>query len=166
MTIEALRSFPLDNLLQCSQCGAPMYLQTRPEPAYTCAGSTDQAEPCGAPALRAMDLNQHLLSQVLTVLITDSTFPAFRAEVGGALAIFGQELPEDEELHRNITSDPGWLMAAEQVVEAGAVLGRFIDRIQIRKGAALVEYRQPLPAGSPQAGRVRQDISLPESLLV
>ena len=137
MTINATKRFPLNPLLKCGQCGAPMHLEDRPAPVYTCPGSPDQTEPCQAPALRAEDLNRHLLGQVMSAIITDSTFPGFRAEVSGVLA------------------EP----------EAGAVLSRSIDRIRVEPRAALVEYRLPLPQGTPLAGAVRQNISLPESLL-
>ena len=163
MTTKAAASqrFPLDHLMECSQCGVPMRLEDGPDPVYTCPGSPDQTEPCQAPALRAEDLNRHLLGQVMSAIITDSTFPGFRAEVGGALAEAGQDPPEEDELRRNAV-EPEWLLAEP---EAGAVLSRFIDRIRVEPRAALVEYRLPLPQGTPLAGAVRQDISLPESLL-
>ena len=157
----ATQRFPLDHLMECGQCGAPMQLEDRPAPVYTCPGSPDQAEPCGTPSLRAADLNRHLLGQVMIMLITDSTFDTFREEVGEALAEAGQEPPEAAELRRAAV-EPEWLLAEP---EAGAVLSRFIDRIRVEPRAALVEYRLPLPQGTPLAGAVRQDISLPESLL-
>ena len=157
----ATQRFPLDHLMECGQCGAPMHLEDGPAPVYTCPGSPDQTEPCQAPALRAEDLNRHLLGQVMSAIITDSTFDTFREEVGEALAEAGQDPPEEDELRRNAV-DPEWLLAEP---EAGAVLSRFIERIRVEPRAALVEYRLPLPQGTPLAGAVRQDISLPESLL-
>ena len=165
MTINATQRFPMDQLLQCGQCGAPMHLEDRPGPVYTCAGSSNQKEPCQAPALRAADLNRHLLGQVMSVIITDSTFHTVREAVGGALAEAGHDATEADELCRNAASVPEWLMAAEQAPEGGEVLARFIDRIRVEPGTAEVEYRMPLPAGTPLAGTLRQTISLPESLL-
>ena len=165
MTINATQRFPIDQLLQCGQCGAPMHLEDRPGPVYTCAGSSNQKEPCQAPALRAADLNRHLLGQVMSVIITDSTFHTFRETVGGALAEAGHDATEADELCRNAASVPEWLMTAEQAPEGGEVLARFIDRIRVEPGTAEVEYRLPLPAGTPLAGTLRQTISLPESLL-
>jgi hypothetical protein len=165
MTINATQRFPMDQLLQCGQCGAPMHLEDRPGPVYTCAGSSNQKEPCQAPALRAADLNRHLLGQVMSVIITDSTFHTVREAVGGALAEAGHDATEADELCRNAASVPEWLMTAEQAPEGGEVLARFIDRIRVEPGTAEVEYRLPLPAGTPLAGTLRQTISLPESLL-
>ena len=165
MTINTTQHFPLDHLLQCGLCGAPMHLKVRPDLVYACAGRAAQPAPCGAPHLRAAEANRHLLSQVMSVIITDSTFRTFREKVGGALAEAGQEPPEEDELRRTAT-DPGWLLVPEQAAEAGTVLGRFIDRIRVRPGTAEVEYKLPLPAGTPLAGAVRQDISLPPSLSV
>ena len=165
MTINATQRFPMDQLLQCGQCGAPMHLEDRPGPVYTCAGSSNQKEPCQAPALRAADLNRHLLGQVMSVIITDSTFHTVREAVGGALAEAGHDATEADELCRNAASVPEWLMTAEQAPEGGEVLARFIDRIRVEPGTAEVEYRLPLLAGTPLAGTLRQTISLPESLL-
>ena len=165
MTINATQRFPMDQLLQCGQCGAPMHLEDRPDPVYTCAGSSNQKEPCQAPALRAADLNRHLLGQVMSVIITDSTFHTVREAVCGALAEAGHDATEADELCRNAASVPEWLMTAEQAPEGGEVLARFIDRIRVEPGTAEVEYRLPLPAGTPLAGTLRQTISLPESLL-
>ena len=53
-------------------------------------------------------------------------------------------------------------MTAEDAMEGGAVLGRFIDRIRVEPGAAEVEYKLPLPGGTPLAGMLSQTISLPE----
>jgi hypothetical protein len=167
-TNTVTQRFPLDDLLQCGQCGGPLHLGNPAEPVYTCAGSTDKAdrtESCPAPALRAEDLNRLVISQVMSVIITDSTFHTVREAVGGALAEAGHDATEADELCRNAASVPEWLMTAEQAPEGGEVLARFIDRIRVEPGTAEVEYRLPLPAGTPLAGTLRQTISLPESLL-
>ena len=166
MTIKATQRFPLDNLLECGRCGGPLHLGNAPEPVYTCAGSADETEPCPAPALLAEDLNRHLLSKVMSMIITSATEDTFRAAVGEALAEAGHEtLGAADEICRSVESVPAWLMASEQAPEGGEVLGRFIDRIRVEPGAAEVEYKLPLPAGTPLAGSTRQAIMLPESLL-
>ena len=155
--------FPLDELLQCGQCGAPLHLADQ---VYTCSGRPNGTDPCTAPPLRAADLNRHLLSQVMSVIITDSTFAAFKAAVGGALGEAGHHDPaEADDLIKNAATAPDWLMTAEQAPEGGEVWGRFIERIRVGPGAAEVEYRLPLPAGTPLAGKLGQTISLPESVL-
>ena len=88
-TNTVTQRFPLDDLLQCGQCGGPLHLGNPAEPVYTCAGSTDKAdrtESCPAPALLAEDLNRLVISQVMSVIITSATENAFRAAVVGALA--------------------------------------------------------------------------------
>ena len=155
--------FPLDNLLQCGQCGTPLHLADQ---VYTCSGGPNGTDPCTAPPLRAADLNRHLLSQVMSVIITDSTFDAFKAAVGGDLGEAGHHDPaEADDLIKNAATAPDWLMTAEQAPEGGEVFDRFIERIRVGPGAAEVEYRLPLPAGTPLAGRSGQTISLPESVL-
>ena len=166
-TNTVTQRFPLDDLLQCGQCGGPLHLGNPAEPVYTCAGSTDKAdrtESCPAPALLAKNLNRLLISQVMSVIITSATENAFRTAVVRALAEAGHEAEAADEICSSATSVPAWLMASEQAPEGGAVLERFINRIRIEPGAAEVEYRLPLPAGTPLAGRVSQTISLPESL--
>lgn len=164
MPINTGNHFPLDHLLECNRCSATMRLQEGPEPTYHCTGRPDQTNRCGAPAFRARDLNQRLIREVLQVVITDSTRPAFMAEAGGALAEARRRPMEEDEL-RKIVIDPEWFMAENQAPEAGAVLGRFIDRIRVQPGTAEVEYLIPLPAGTPLAGSLRQDVSLPDSVL-
>ena len=46
MTTKATtQRFPLDDLLQCGQCGGPLHLENIPEePAYACSGKTDRPE--------------------------------------------------------------------------------------------------------------------------
>ena len=164
MAINTRNRFPLDHLLECGRCGATVRLQGRPEPTYRCTGQPDQTNPCGAPALRARDLNQRLIREVMKAVITDSTLPAFIAEAGGALAEARQRPMGVEELRRVATS-PEWLMDESQASEAGAVLGRFIDRIRVHPGTAEVKYKMPLPAGTRLTGALRQDVSLPDSVL-
>ena len=172
MTTKATtQRFPLDQLLQCGQCGGPLHLveNTPEEPTYTCAGSTGSTgriPSCPALALLAEDLNRHLLGQVLSVIITSATGTIFRAAVVGALEEAGHEDAEAaDEICRSVESVPAWLMASEQALEGGEVLGRFIDRIRVEPGAAEVEYKLPLPGGTPLAGMLSQTISLPELLL-
>ena len=164
MAINTRNRFPLDHLLECSRCGSPMRLQSGPEPTYRCTGQPDQNNRCGAPALRARNLNQRLIREVMKAVITDSTLPAFMAGAGGALAEARQR-PTGVEEFRRMAASPEWLMAENQAPEAGAVLGKFIDRIRVHRGAAEVEYKISLPAGTPLAGAFRQDVSLPDSVL-
>ena len=91
-------------------------------------------------------------------------FDALKAAVGGALAEAGRDAKEADELCRNAASVPEWLMTAEQAPEGGEALARLIERIRVEPEAAEVEYRLPLPGGSPLAGTLRQTISLPDSL--
>ena len=165
MNINTLR-FPLDHLLECSRCGTTMHLNDSPEPHYTCQGRSDKTNPCGTPALKAMDLNRFLIGEVMPVVITDSTLPAFRQAVGGALAkVPAQTQWGDDELMR-VATDPEWVMANGQESETAAVLAQFIARIRVQPGSAMVEYSISLPTGTPLAGSLRQDISLPDSIIV
>ena len=165
MTINATQRFPLDHLLQCAQCGGPLHLiNAPPKMAYTCAGSTDQAE-CQAPALLAEDLNRYVLSQVMSVIITSATRDTLKKAIRDALAEAGDEPEAAEAIFESASLIPDWLLTAEAAPECAAVLTRFINRIRVEPGVAQVEYKIPLPAGTPLSGKLGQNISLPASLL-
>ena len=165
MTINATKRFPLDDLLQCGQCGGPLHLvENIPEPAYACAGSTDRTERCPAPPLLAEDLNRHLLSQVMSMIITSATRNTFQEAVRDALAEAGHEPGAAETIFGSTSVVPDWLLTPEAAPEGGAVLARFIHRIRVEPGIAEVEYKLPLPAGTPLSGKLGQNINLPESL--
>ena len=71
-------------------------MENAPEkPVYTCAGSADEdSEPCPAPALLAEDLNRHLLSKVMSMIITSATEDNLQGSCGReALAEAGHEDP-------------------------------------------------------------------------
>ena len=166
MHINTASRFPLDNLLECGRCGTTMRLDGASEPRHTCKGQSDKANPCGTPPLRAVALNRLLIGEVMPVVITDSTFPAFRQAVGGALAKFPRQTQWGYDELRRVAISPDWVMAEGQEADAAAVLTRFIDRIRVQPGSATVEYSMQLPAGAPLAGSLQQDISLPDSIIV
>ena len=143
--------------MRCGQCGAPLHLEDGQYQIYTCSGSPDRAEPCGAPPLRAADLNRHLIRQVMSMIITDSTRDAFQEAVGGALAEAGHDAAEADDLIRDAASAPEWLLTEEPAPEGGEVFDRFIERIRVGPGAAEVEYKLPLPGGTPLAGATQTD---------
>ena len=166
MTINTTQRFPLDDLLQCRQCGGPLHLlENIPEPAYACAGSTDRTERCQAPALLAEELNRYLLSQVMSVIITSATRRTLQEAVRDALAEAGHEPGEAETIFGSASLIPDWLLTPEAAPEGAEVLVRFINRIRVEPGVAVVEYKLPLPAGTPLSGKLEQTITLAESLL-
>ena len=166
MTINATKRFPLDDLLQCRQCGGPLHLvEDIPEPAYACAGSTDSTKRCPAPPLLAEDLNRCVIRQVMSAIITSATRDTFQEAIRDALAEAGHEPGEAETIFGSASLIPDWLLTPEAAPEGGAVLARFINRIRVEPGVAEVEYKLPLPAGTPLSGKLGQNINLPESLL-
>ena len=167
MSKPPIREFPLDNLMLCNQCGAPMELDHSPIPIYTCNRRTDEKEPCPAPSLRARELNLHINSQIARVLMREEDLDRFRQTVTQDLAQRGQGPPDDEDLWATINADQQWLIPEDpaQARRARERLEGFIRRIQIGKGEALIEYMAPLPPGTPRAGTILQEIGLPTFLL-
>ena len=172
MKIATPTSLPLDNLLKCAHCGVPMHLEANPDLRYICHSRLRKENSCGTPALKATDLNRLIIREVMSSIITDATSTAFQTKVNLALADAQRNLPEverdrpwDEETTRRRATDPTWTLLEDRAPEAGAILSTFIDAVQVGSGTAEVRYSVPLPAGTPLAGSIRQQITLPESVL-
>ena len=149
-----------------------MHLETNPDLRYICHNRLRKENSCGTPALQATDLNRLIIREVMSSVISDATSPAFQAQVNLALANAQRNVPEteregpwDEETTRRRATDPTWTLLEDRAPEAGAILSKFIDSIQVGSGTAEVRYSVPLPEGTPLAGTFRQFITLPESVL-
>ena len=162
MNILTSPAFPIDNLLTCGKCGVNMALVPDPEAKYSCPNS------CHAP-FKATELNRLVIREVATTVITEGTFPYLKAAVAQAKAedpaIDPSEHLSDDQIRR-LTTDADTFLAEGQVPAAAELLGTFIDRIELREARATVQYAMALPSGSPLAGSRRQEIELPELLVV
>ena len=169
--------FPLDGLLQCGECGAMLRLEPGSDPCYFCPGSGGRAASCGVPALDAWELNWLLTAEITGKVITAATAPQFRARLGQALA--GEAGPDadltpdltgdltddlTEEGIRVMAAEALWLRGREGTAAPAAMLGSFVEGIEVRAGAATVRYLMPLPPGTPLAGATRQTVSLPGTI--
>lgn len=155
--------FPLDGLLQCGQCGEKLRLESGPEARYVCPGLAGQAMPCGVPALDAGELNRLLTGEITRRVITPTMARQFREQWGGELSEGpgGPDTDLSEEGVRIVAAGALWLQAREGM----AMLGSFVERIEVRAGTATVRYSLPLPPGTPLAGATHQTVSLPGTAL-
>lgn len=160
MTTMTARTFPLDDLLTCGVCQGKIALEHDPQPRYVCRAS------CTA-GFRADELNRLLVPEITAVVVTDSTFPMLKDRFVHVLAETTDQDPDsppsDEEIHRCVT-DPSTFLAEDAGPAAAELLAIFIERVELQRDRATIQYALALPTGSPLAGSRRQEIELPESV--
>ena len=169
MTTQTTPKSPLDGLLRCEDCKCPMVFDERNptrQPVYTCNPRTHNGKPhCPAPELKACDLDNFVISQVMdTVLTKENT---------ATLEAFTQELTTNNPKEENevitradvITNPQRFVKALGGVKETREVLGIFIAQITAGSGTLTVHYSVPLPSDSPFSACRRQDIELPTEIL-
>ena len=162
------QEFPLDNLVNCNQCGAPMKRGQERISLYTCTGRHDETEPCPAPSLRARDLNLHIIPQITRVLMKRGQLDTYKKSVAQRLAQIGERMPGDEELWEIIaTIDTEFFIPTNpnRARRARSTLEELIKGIRISHGEAVVEYKKRLPRGTLMAGKNIQEIGLPTSIV-
>ena len=154
------RTYPIDRLLICGNCGAGMKLEYATEPCYACPNG------CAAPQ-GAEELNRTIIGGIIPAVVTGVTFPALKAAATRALVeiqVDHPDLPDQDITDKKIRArliNPDTMMAEDQVEESAGLLGMFIERIEVRPGQVTVRYAMALPPGSPAAGSQSQEIELP-----
>ena len=156
MTTMTTRTFPLDDLLVCGNCQGRISLEHNPQPRYICENS------CTA-AFKASELNRLLIPEITAVVVTDATYPLLKASFIRALTetTNPDTAPSDDEIRRLII-DPDTFLAEDAVSAAAELLTTFIERVEL----ATIQYALALPAGSPLAGALRQEMELPDTIKV
>ena len=161
MTTETTPKTPLDGLLMCGICGAPL-LYEEPNGAHEARYFCNQEHRNRRQvALRARDTDHLVISGVLTAILTD--------ESTGALLSAIRE-PQDQE---NTGSDfPAedtgllkehiafFLSATGRAEKTRNFLAAFITRIELFPDRAVVGYAMPLPSDSHLAGATDQEVLL------
>ena len=160
MTTMTTRTFPLDDLLVCGNCQGRISLEHNPQPRYICENS------CTA-AFKASELNRLLIPEITAVVVTDATYPLLKASFIRALTetTNPDTAPSDDEIRRLII-DPDTFLAEDAVSAAAELLTTLIERVELRTDLATIQYALALPAGSPLAGALRQEMELPDTIRV
>ena len=159
MATTTARPFPIDRLLTCGHCSAEVALSGGPETRYVCPNSC-------LPAFRAVELNRLVIRAVTNAVITDSTIPTLMnamAETREQDPSIAVPDPSEAEIRRLVT-DPETLLNPNEASAAAELLQTFIQRIELQRGRATVQYAVALPSGSPLAGQSRQEVDIPESV--
>ena len=160
MTTMTTRTFPLDDLLVCGNCQGRISLEHNTQPRYICENS------CTA-AFKASELNRLLIPEITAVVVTDATYPLLKASFIRALTetTNPDTAPSDDEIRRLII-DPDTFLAEDAVSAAAELLTTLIERVELRTDLATIQYALALPAGSPLAGALRQEMELPDTIKV
>ena len=180
MTTETTPKSPLDGLLRCENCKSLMVLDNRDpsrQPVYTCNPNThDRRTHCPTPELKAEDLDDLIISQVMNTVLTKKNLMNLVAQVdqryaeeGGQLGMPKSEMDETiltrAEIREIHTNSQRFVRAQGGVQGARDILGMFITEIRANPGKVTVHYSIPLPSDSPLAGSQRQEIDLPTEIL-
>ena len=166
MTTGTPPKSPLDGLVICGSCGAPIDFegpgQDR-EARYACNGNHDcRRNSLRVPANRADRL---IIGSVLVAVLTDNGISIVKSAITG--------LDEEENTGGAFPSgdvgllreDPYFFLQAVRTVEnARNFLATFITRVKLFPDRAVVHYTMPLPADSHLAGATKQEVPLSANL--
>ena len=161
MTTGTTPKTPLDGLISCGSCGAPMRYDEATgdhEALYVC----DREHEAGTEVrLQAHSTDRLVISGVLNAVLTEKGIASVRAGISetGEQRGTGSGFPaEDIGL---LKEDPDLFTRAVGGAEkAGNFLAMFITRIKLFPEKAVVRYAMPLPSGSHLAGTSEQEINL------
>lgn len=157
---------PLDGLVICGSCGAPIDFEGPAEDRearYACNGNHEcRRSPLLVPADSA---DQLIIGSVLVAVLTDNGISAVKSAITepDEAENAGRTFPgEDVGLLRE---DPRFFLQAVRTVEnARNFLATFITRVKLFPDRAVVHYVMPLPADSHLAGATKQEIPLTAKL--
>ena len=161
MTTDTTPRTPLDGLISCGSCGAPMRYDEATgdhEALYVCG----QEHRNGTEVrLQAHVTDQLVISGVLTAILTEKG----AATVQSAIREFEVQEDTDSSFPAEdislLKEDPClFLRAVGGAEKAGNFLTTFITCIKLFPDRAVVQYAMPLPSGSHLAGASEQEINL------
>ena len=161
MTTETTPRTPLDGLISCGSCGAPMrHVEATGdhEALYVChrehlAGTEIRLE--------AHATDRLVISGVLTAALTERGM----ATVQSAVRKYNEQEDEDGRMPEGDASSlrediSFFLRAAGHTKKTGNFLKTFITDVRLFPDRAVVVYAMPLPADSDLAGATEQEIRL------
>ena len=166
MTTETTPKTPLDGLLMCGMCGAPLRYE-EPNGAHEARYFCNRAHPAGTQvALQAQGTDQQVISGVMTAMLTGESAGALLSAITEpeGQENDGSDFPADDVglldiglLKENIAV---FLADAGRAERTRNFLAGFITRIDLFPDRAVVRYAMPLPSGSHLAGATEQELPL------
>ena len=161
MTTDTTPRTPLDGLISCGSCGAPMRYDEAAadhDALYVCG----QEHQTGTEVrLEAQATDRLVVGGVLTAILTEKSI----ATVQSAIREYEEQergdsrLPDEDisSLRENISL---FLRSAGRAGKTGHFLTTFITDVRLFPDRAVVRYAIPLPADSHLAGATEQEINL------
>ena len=168
MTTDTTPKSPLDGLVSCGLCGAPMDHEAPTqdhEASYACRNSHTNGGEDAPLRVDTHTTDREIIRTVLETILTDQGRSIVASTIRdlGDQASTGLNFPlEDISL---LKEDPYFFLQAVKGIEnARNFLSGFITRVRLFPGRAVVQYQFPLPSGSPMAGAKEQEVHLPANL--
>ena len=169
MTTGTTPKSPLDGLVSCGRCGAPMDFAAPAwdqEAMYACNEQHSAAGRDPQPLqVLAHTTDRLVISSVLGAVLTEKSISKVRSairefdEKEGASTTFAAE---DISL---LKEDPYFFLRAVRGTEnARNFLAMFITRIKLLPDRAVIQYAMPLPSDSHLAGATEQEVHLSANL--
>ena len=167
MTMGTPPKSPLDGLVICGSCGAPIDFEgpgQGREARYACNGNHEcRRNPLRVPADWADRL---IIGSILVAVLTDNGISTVKSAITkpDEAENAGRAFPgEDVGLLRE---DPYFFLQSVRTMEnARNFLATFITRVKLFPDRAVVHYAMPLPADSHLAGATKQEVPLSANLV-
>ena len=169
MTIDTTPKSPLDGLVSCGACGAPMEYEAPTqdhEASYACRSAHTSGGDSRPPLrVEAHTTDRAVIRSVLEAILTERGNSILESTIRnpGEQEDTGPQFPsEDISL---LKEDPYFFLQAVKGMEnARNFLATFISSIKLFPERAVVQYAFPLPSESHVAGAKEQEVHLPANL--
>ena len=169
MTTDTTPQTPLDGLVSCGNCGAPMHYEEPNEDheaLYVCAedhGGDGRSNQTLEIPVHTTD--RLVLGNVLGAVLTEKTIAIVRSSISESdeRSGTGSSFPA-EDLNLLKENPYFFLRAVKGTEKARDFLAMFITRIRLSTDKAVIQYALPLPSDSHLAGAIEQEVQLSASL--
>ncbi len=161
------RSYVLEHLLQCRQCGSPMLVSLGQDPnadVYSCSRSnTRQDRTCATPDVRAYRFETWLIQELTDVIMTPRNVQFLQQSLATS---GGDSLDFDPSTTTELARDPLTYNAKDAQLLAKRTFANFIRKITLQGTTAVIHYSIPLPVDSSLPGEHLQRVSMPAEIII
>lgn len=161
------RSYVLEHLLQCRQCGSPMLVSLGQDPnadVYSCSRSnTSQDRTCATPDVRAYRFETWLIHELTDAIMTPRNLQFLQQSLA---ASSGQVLRPDPNTTAELARDPLTYNATDVRQLAKRTFSKLIQKITLQGTTAVIHYSIPLPADSSLPGEHLQTVDMPAEIII
>ena len=159
---------PLDGLVSCGLCGAPMEYEEPTqdhEASYACRHSHTSVGDSRPPLrVEAHTTDREIIRSVLEAILTEKSDSIIESAIREMREERGSSSFPIEDVSL-LKEDPYFFLQAVKGVEnARNFLSTFINQVKLSPDKAIVQYAFPLPSHSHLAGAKEQEVHLPANL--